>query len=255
MWQLLMLSVFGISLEYNRFYTEAFMYHLYKHILNTDPEDTTFADNIVQAVSGNPFAPIKILIIGDSMALSCGAKTHEAKIHRRIVDTYKDKVYVHAIGKFGAKTTDIPKLLEHLPKDMHFDTALLFVGANDIVHLHIFHFTKKLRHISELLRTKSDEVCWAIGDPDMVPIITKKIRAIINWVNNRAQRIIKKQFSRDGVVFLHIMKNNHEDPFRRHPDIYFSADGYHPSDVGYKYIFKRYNEEVLHPLLKRHSLL
>jgi lysophospholipase L1-like esterase len=255
MWQLLALSLFGISIEYNRFYTEAFMYHLYKHILNIDPEDTTFSDNVIQAVVGNPFAPIKILIIGDSMALSCGAKTHEAKLHRKIVDTYKDRVYVHTIGKFGAKTTDIPLLIEHLPKHVHFDTTLLFIGANDIVHLHFFHFTKKLRVIAELLHARTDTVCWAIGDPDMVPIITKKIRLIINWVNKRAQRIIKKHFSHEGLTFLHIMKNNHDDPFRKHPEIYFSADGYHPSDVGYLYIFKRYNEEILHSLLKRHNLL
>jgi lysophospholipase L1-like esterase len=255
MWQLLALSLFGLSLEYNRFYTEAFMYHLYKHILSVDPEDTAFSDNVVQAVVGNPYAPMKILIIGDSMSLSCGAKTHEAKLHRRIVDTYKDKVYVRVVGKFGAKTTDIPLLLSHIPDNEHFDTTLLFIGANDIVHLHVFHFTKKLKRIAQLLEARSEEVCWAIGDPDMVPIITKKVRKVISWVNNRAQKTLKHQFVGEHVSFLHIMKDNHEDPFKRHPDIYFAADGYHPSDAGYRYIFKRYNEEVLHPMMRARRLV
>jgi lysophospholipase L1-like esterase len=206
-------------------------------------------------VVGNPFAPVKILIIGDSMALSCGAKTHEAKLHRRIVDTYKDKVYVHAVGKFGATTKDIPLLLSHLPADAHFDSALLFIGANDVVHLHIFHLTKHLQHAAELIESRSEEICWAIGDPDMVPIITKKIHRIVSWVNMRAQRTLKKRIHLVHTRFLHIMSNNHEDPFRRHPDIYFSADGYHPSDIGYRYIYKRYDEEVLQPLLRGRALL
>jgi hypothetical protein len=37
--------------------------------------------------------------------------------------------------------------------------------------------------------------------------------------------------------------------------IAFSADGYHPSDAGYRYIFKRYDEEVLHPMMRARKLV
>jgi lysophospholipase L1-like esterase len=84
----------------------------------------------------------------------------------------------------------------------------------------------------------------------MIPILTPQVRWMIGMVNKRAQKALSQRGLKP-VKILPLMENIPTDPFAQHPDIYFAADGFHPSDVGYKYIFSKVDDLVLKPLLEK----
>jgi lysophospholipase L1-like esterase len=73
-----------------------------------------------------------------------------------------------------------------------------------------------------------------LGVPDMgaIPRFAQPLRAVAGWRGRNLDAEVRWVAVRTGAVYADIAGPT-GPPFRHHPDRYFAADDFHPSDAGY----------------------
>jgi lysophospholipase L1-like esterase len=176
----------------------------------------------------------RIVWLGDSTAAGVGASSSSDALPTQVADGLATAgTSVTDLAVSGARVADV--LADQVPKvaGLQPDLVLISVGANDTIHL---TGRGAFRHTyEELLRGLPRGVpVVLLGVPDMgaIPRFAQPLRAVAGWRGRNLDADVRWVATRTGAVYADIAGPT-GPPFRRHPDRYFAADDFHPSDAGY----------------------
>ncbi|HEV8626254.1 MAG TPA: SGNH/GDSL hydrolase family protein [Acidimicrobiia bacterium] len=185
-------------------------------------------------VLDRPGAGRRVVWLGDSTAAGVGASTPAGALPSQVaVGSGGSGVSVAVLAVSGARVADV--LADQVPKvaGLRPDLVLISVGANDTIHLTgrgVFRHTYE-----ELVRALPPGVpVVLLGVPDMgaIPRFAQPLRAVAGWRGRNLDAEVRWVAARTGAVYADIAGPT-GPPFRHHPDRYFAADDFHPSDAGY----------------------
>jgi lysophospholipase L1-like esterase len=174
----------------------------------------------------------RVVWLGDSTAAGVGASGSAGALPSRVADGFAG-VSVSVLAVSGARVADV--LADQAPKvaGLQPDLVLVSVGANDTIHL---TGRGAFRHTyEELVRALPPGVpVVLLGVPDMgaIPRFAQPLRAVAGWRGRNLDAEVRRVAANTGSVYVDIAGPT-GPPFRRHPDRYFAADNFHPSDAGY----------------------
>ena len=176
----------------------------------------------------------RIVWLGDSTAAGVGASSSSGALPSQVADGLATAgTSVTDLAVSGARVADV--LADQVPKvaGLQPDLVLISVGANDTIHL---TGRGAFRHTYEqLLRALPPGVpVVLLGVPDMgaIPRFAQPLRAVAGWRGRNLDAEVRRVAASAGAVYADIAGPT-GPPFRRHPDRYFAADDFHPSDAGY----------------------
>jgi len=176
----------------------------------------------------------RIVWLGDSTAAGVGASSSAGALPSQVADGLAASgASVTDLAVSGARVADV--LADQAPKvaGLQPDLVLISVGANDTIHL---TGRGAFRHTyEELLRALPRGVpVVLLGVPDMgaIPRFAQPLRAVAGWRGRNLDAEVRRVAARRGATYADIAGPT-GPPFRRHPDRYFAADDFHPSDAGY----------------------
>jgi lysophospholipase L1-like esterase len=188
----------------------------------------------LELVLDRPGAGRRVVWLGDSTAAGVGASTSASALPSQVADGAGGSgVSVAVLAVSGARVADV--LTDQAPKvaGLRPDLVLISVGANDTIHL---TGRGAFRHTyEELLRALPPGVpVVLLGVPDMgaIPRFAQPLRAVAGWRGRNLDAEVRWVATRTGAVYADIAGPTGPS-FRQHPDRYFAADDFHPSDAGY----------------------
>jgi lysophospholipase L1-like esterase len=188
----------------------------------------------LELVLDRPGAGRRVVWLGDSTAAGVGASTAAGALPSQVADgSGASGVSVAVLAVSGARVADV--LTDQAPKvvGLRPDLVLISVGANDTVHL---TGRGAFRHTyDELLRALPPGVpVVLLGVPDMgaIPRFAQPLRAVAGWRGRNLDAEVRWVAAHTGAIYADIAGPT-GPPFRHHPDRYFAADDFHPSDAGY----------------------
>jgi lysophospholipase L1-like esterase len=174
----------------------------------------------------------RVVWLGDSTAAGVGASTAAGALPSQVADGLA-VTSVSVLAVSGARVADV--LEDQVPKVAGLDPRLVLisVGANDTIHLTgrgTFGHTYE-----KVLRALPNGVpVVLLGVPDMgaIPRFAQPLRAVAGWRGRHVDAEVRGVAAATGAIYVDIAGPT-GPPFRRHPDRYFAADDFHPSDAGY----------------------
>ena len=183
-------------------------------------------------VLNRPGTGKRVVWLGDSTAAGVGASSPAGALPSQVADGLAaPEVAVLAVS--GARVGDV--LADQVPKvaALRPNLVLISVGANDTIHL---TGRGAFRHTYEkVVRALPAGVpVVLLGVPDMgaIPRFAQPLRAVSGWRGRNVDAEVRRVAADTGAVYADIAGPT-GPPFRRHPDRYFAADDFHPSDAGY----------------------
>ncbi|MCM0041331.1 MAG: SGNH/GDSL hydrolase family protein [Algoriphagus sp.] len=176
-----------------------------------------------------------ILLLGESTVAGVGASspahTLAGNFHRLLGESYQ----IETIGKKGLRAKEALSLFyQHRQEQTRkFKGIILFLGANDCFLLtNPDAFKKELENLIHQIQlaTSSQWIYLAAIPPvHLFPSFSKKMQFFLQMQRNYLQAELKKiAASHSKVIYQEI-------PINLQPE-FFSADGVHPSDLGYQKI-------------------
>lgn len=170
--------------------------------------------------------------LGDSTAYGIGVTDVADGVAGRIAAVRDEQVVMLAVS--GATLSDVvdrqlPMVAASAP-----DIVYLSVGANDTTHLtRRPAFEAMYRRLLDGLPAGVPVVVLGLPDFGSPPRLAQPLRAIAGFRARQFDRVVRRVVNdRPGTTYVDIAGPTGPQ-FRRDPDRYFSADGYHPSAEGY----------------------
>lgn len=182
----------------------------------------------------NSDADFRILIIGDSTVVGTGAEDPEHSVAGYLGADFPDAELVN-LGVNGTRTHGLIERFESI-QDEHFDLILIHTGGNDIVYnTDRTELAADLKTVLDLATSIGDEVvlltCGDVGTGLLFPFGTR-------WILTARTEAVREIFmpiaESKGVHYVDLFRAPKDDPFAQDPDLYYSADYFHPSGAGYK---------------------
>jgi lysophospholipase L1-like esterase len=182
-------------------------------------------------------APVVYVALGDSTGVGVGARDggYVARLFERIKHE-RPRSSLTNLCVSGATTDDV--LLDQLGPAITSHTTLvtLGIGINDAGRgVTVERFARNYEEIIKHVRAKTNAPVVATNLPDVslapvVPVsMRQEVRRRVVLFNERIEEIA----GRYGLHLVDIYSTTHE-VIPSHPE-FFSADGFHPSDIGYEY--------------------
>ncbi|HVM14266.1 MAG TPA: SGNH/GDSL hydrolase family protein [Egibacteraceae bacterium] len=184
--------------------------------------------------------PLRLVVLGDSLAAGVGSPTVDgslpALIAERVAPALGRPVSVIGHGVSGARTDDTRSEQVPLLAGAPADVVVIVVGSNDVTHVTPPWVLR--RQTAELLTEVQGA---AAGTPVVlagIPLFTgtPRLPVPLRWVVGAYARPLRDAqrevtVRAEGVRYADIARDA-SPRFRGVPDA-MSADGYHPSPVGY----------------------
>ena len=176
-----------------------------------------------------------VLLLGESTVAGVGASaaahTLAGNFSRMLGDSYQ----IETIGKKGLRVKDAFSLyqLQKKSRTTTSEGVILFLGANDCFLLTSpQEFKQELRSLIQQIQVETD-ANWiylaAIPPVHLFPAFSEQMRAFLSKQRAYLQREMENIAANDTKVIYHAI------PMDLQPE-FFSADGVHPSDLGYQKI-------------------
>ena len=184
----------------------------------------------------------RVLIIGDSLAVGCGAARPEESIAGLIAQDFPDVAVVNR-ARNGARTAEATAQLR-MDGDVRYDAILISVGGNDVLRRTPFHLLPpQVERLFREARQRSDcVICTTTPNVGLVPAFFPPI----SWWLTRRSREVRDLFDaaarRHGAHYVNFFHPRATDPFSREWKRYFAADRLHPSGECYRYVYTRLRE-------------
>lgn len=175
--------------------------------------------------------------MGDSTTEGVGAskpdKSFAALVFAALKREYKHVAY-HNLGNNGAKVNDV--VVNQLEKAIALrpDLVTLSVGTNDLrERTKSALFEKELSYLVEKLKMETDAKIMVNNIPDLsnIPAIPFILRLYCRILVKRFNKVIGNLTDKYQVVLVDLYK--HTGMFTKRFPQMISADGLHPSDIGY----------------------
>lgn len=180
--------------------------------------------------------PIIYLALGDSTGAGVGARDggYVLRLFNRLVERRVGSTLTNLCVS-GATTEDLVRDQLERGAGTNPDLVTVGIGINDIGHgLTIDQFAKNYEVILSTLRQKTHAVILVTNIPDIssAPSIPGPMRSGYQQQIVRFNERLEEIANRHGVIIFDIHSIT-RDALPSHPE-YFSADGFHPSDLGYE---------------------
>lgn len=195
-----------------------------------------FLDRDFDGPSADRDEPITVVWLGDSTGAGVGASSVEAALPTIVVRGLERSVRLRVLAMSGARVEDV--LIQQVPnlEALRPDVVVVGVGGNDVTHLtprSLFEglYDAMLRNIGSL--RPATIVVIGIGDFGTVPRIPQPLRALTGWRGRWFDEAIRKVAHRRGAAYVDLYANT-GPAFGHDPALFYSADGFHPSDDGYR---------------------
>jgi lysophospholipase L1-like esterase len=194
-----------------------------------------------------PGAGKRLVWLGDSTAAGVGASSSARALPSQVADglarDVRDPssgdglaapdVSVAVLAVSGARVADVQA--DQVPKvaGLRPDLVLISVGANDTIHLTgRGAFRHTYEEVVRALPPGAPVVLLGVPDMGAIPRFAQPLRAVSGWRGRHLDAEVRRVAAGTGAVYADIAGPT-GPPFRRHPDRYFAADDFHPSDAGY----------------------
>jgi lysophospholipase L1-like esterase len=202
-----------------------------------------------RALTRPPDAPVRIAVLGDSLALGTGASRADGGFIFRafralLAQRPGSRIDNVAIG--GATVADVLRLEVARLAGIRYDVVIVCVGGNDVVRgtsATAFRttYTALLRRIGELTPT-ARLICCGVPDVSVSPIFADE-RIAIHRLAVNDDRAVRAAASAADALFADLFavtRRTHD------ADHFLGRDRFHPSDAGYVLL-----EQALRPLLQQ----
>lgn len=181
-----------------------------------------------------------LLVAGDSIAVGIGAQTPEESVVGRLGAAFPDmKIMNTAVS--GARMDDILLQINTLDSSEHFDTAIIIGGGNDTLRWTSSSKLKKdTRDVLDAALLHADRVMLVMhGNIRHSSFFSWPLNVAYGFRSNNTRNILRDAAAEKGVMFVSLYRDDAEnDPFAMDPALYYSKDGLHPSDEGYRVWFE-----------------
>lgn len=195
-----------------------------------------FLDRDFDGPSGDPDEPLTVVWLGDSTGAGVGASSVETALPTDVVRGLQRSVRLRVLAMSGARVKDV--LTQQLPRveALHADVVVVGVGGNDVTHLtprSLFEgLYEAVLQAIEALRPAT-VVVIGIGDFGTVPRIPQPLRALTGWRGRSFDDVIRRVAHRRGAAYVDLYATT-GPVFGHDPTRFYSDDGFHPSDDGYR---------------------
>lgn len=183
--------------------------------------------------------PIRLLLLGDSLAAGLGAEHRKETLGGRIAKGLARQsgrpVHLRTAAVVGAESHALAQQLDSLPARYRADVAVIVVGGNDVTHLiSPKSATQHLRLAIERLRGEGTAVvvgtCPDLGALQPVP---QPLRLLLSRMSSRMASAQTRTARRAGATPVSLRRAVGPS-FRADPGEMFSLDQFHPSAAGYR---------------------
>lgn len=179
----------------------------------------------------------RVLFLGDSIAVGCGAARPEDSIAGLLAQDFPHVTIVNR-GCNGARTVEALAQLEAEPHPS-YDAILINVGGNDILKRTPFHtLPASAEALVAAARQRSEHVIvTTTPNIGLVPMFF----APLSWWLTRRSRQLRDLFAdvckRHGAHYVNFFHPRSSDPFHREGRRFYAPDGLHPSTDCYRYVY------------------
>lgn len=210
-------------------------------------EEAHRADRLYKKKYGQP---IKLLLLGDSIAAGLGAEkpkhTLGAQLASRLAKQAKRSVHLCTAARVGSETSMLGDQIASLPEGYDADVAVIVVGGNDVIHR--VRTAESTRHLADAvadLRSRGTGVvvgtCPDLGALTPVPQPLRGLGRRMSRQLALAQRDVVTRLGGRAVSLADVV-----GPFFiAQPDQMFALDRFHPSGAGYRRTAKAILPSVL----------
>jgi lysophospholipase L1-like esterase len=180
---------------------------------------------------------ISVAWLGDSIGSGVGASGPTATVPVVVAEGLGPPVELHVPAVSGARVADVlDAQVEELAR-VPADVVILQIGSNDVTHLtprDLFaaRYEAALRAI-EAVQPEALVITVGVGNFGSVPRFAQPLRAIAGWRARVLADVVERISQRHGVPFVDIHAETGE-AFAADPGHLYAADGFHPSDAGYR---------------------
>ena len=184
----------------------------------------------------------RVLIVGDSLAVGCGATRPEESIAGLLAQDFPDIAIVNR-ARNGARTAEATAQLR-MDGDVRYDAILISVGGNDVLRRTRFHLLPPQvdRLIGEARARSECVICTTTPNVGLAPAFFPPL----SWWLTRRSRRVRDLFAaaakKHGAHYVNFFHPRSSDPFSREWQRYFSADRLHPSAECYRYVYRTFRE-------------
>ncbi len=182
-------------------------------------------------------APITYAALGDSTGVGVGARNggYVARIFERIKHE-RPQSSLSNLCVSGATTEDVLRAQVDAALSKNPTLITLGIGVNDIGHgVREEKFSSNYEEILKRIRARTDApvVVTNIPDVSLAPVVPAYMRDGLNQRVRSFNEKIAALAVRYNLRVVDAYTSTHE-LVPEHPE-FFSADGFHPSDIGYEY--------------------
>lgn len=188
-----------------------------------------------------PGKPLQLGVFGDSTVAGAGSPTEEGTLAVQVASQLSQElgrpVHVRGRGVIGARAEDVVE--RQLPAAAaageHFDQVLLVVGGNDVTHFtRLGPFADDTRAMVDQARRLSDRQVVLAGAPRFFDAkgIAQPLRGVLDHRSVRLERRQEEVARSAGARYVDIATESSVRYAGRRDSV--SADGFHPSVVGYR---------------------
>ena len=213
-------------------------------------EDALDADRTWKKGYGDP---LKLLLLGDSIAAGLGAErpkeTLGARLAKGLAKRTGRAVRLKTAAVVGSESSALAAQLDGLPDSYTPDIAVIVVGGNDVTHR--VPVTESVRHLeAAVIRLRSRGIPVVVGtcpDLGMLRPVPQPLRSL---GSRMSRQLAAGQAAAATLAGAHAVSLAHVvGPFFiTNPDEMFSLDRFHPSAVGYRRTAKALLPSMLHAL-------
>lgn len=188
-------------------------------------------------MKGRASGPVNYVALGDSTGAGVGASEggYVARLFRRILEVRPGSKLTNMCLS-GATTEDVLRGQLAPAVDLNPTLVTLGIGINDVgLGVSVETFAATFEAIISRLKSETGARIVVTNLPDIstAPRIPQMLRPEIQGRTVLFNQKIQEIAARYEVIVFDIYTTTHELlPF--HPE-FFSADGFHPSDVGYEH--------------------
>ncbi len=186
----------------------------------------------------------RFLIAGDSTGVGIGSIDSRSTVSGRLAAAFAGTAIVNH-SRDGARSADVPAQIEASAGS--FDLILIFVGANDVIHLSSYESVlQAAEHALDVASSRGAHVAVVPpADLGTAPIWVWPLDVLFS---RRAETVRRAwQYAmreRTNVHLVDLRMPRDRDPFRLAPRRYYSPDGIHPSADGYALWFAQITRQV-----------
>lgn len=184
-------------------------------------------------------SPVRLLMLGDSLAAGLGAEHRKQTLGGRIAKGLARKlgrpVKLRTAAVVGSESHALGGQLAALPREYRADVAVIVVGGNDVTHLispesATRHLERAIRHLQEQGTRVVVGTCPDLGTLRPVP---QPLRSVLSVMSGRMARMQTRVAERAGATPVSL-RHTVGPMFREAPGEMFSIDQFHPSAAGYR---------------------